>query len=354
MQQKLKTIGIVGGGQLGRMICFEAHKMGFKTVVFCDQNDSSASFVTNKTIIADYKDQIQLEKFANQVDVVTFEFENIPYQTINFINQKVPVYPNPEVLRITQDRILEKTFLQKIGVTTTDFLVINSLSQLREGFNKFKKSILKTATLGYDGKGQYIIKDDLDIDSAWQNFKNISLILEKFCAFDIEISVIAARSVSGEVKTYEPVYNQHLNSILDKTIYPAPIAQELKIKAQEIAKKIAKELNLVGVLAVEFFVANNQLLVNELAPRPHNSGHITMDLCITSQFEQLIKAITNIKLGDCSFYAVGHMQNLVGNQVLDLNKFYQNDKTKVHLYGKNEVKEGRKMGHVNIIEKLLN
>ncbi len=351
-KSKIKTIGIVGGGQLGRMICFAAHKMGYKTIIFCDKENSPASFVTNKTIIANYDNKKALAEFAQSSDIITFEFENIPYEAVEFLDKITPVLPKPQILKITQDRILEKTFLQNIGINVTDFAIIKNLDDLQKNVEKFGKSIIKTTTLGYDGKGQYTINNQSEIGSIWQNINGLSLILEKFCPFDLEISTIVARSKSGQIKTFAPVYNQHKNSILDKTIYPAPISRNLQNKAQDIACKIAKEIDLIGVLAVEFFVLEDDLLVNELAPRPHNSGHITMDLCLTSQFEQLIRSIVDINLGDVSFFAKGYMQNLIGEDILNIEQYYQNPKAKIHLYDKSKIAIGRKMGHVNLIEKI--
>jgi 5-(carboxyamino)imidazole ribonucleotide synthase len=204
--------------------------------------------------------------------------------------------------------------------------------------------------LGYDGKGQFVLENSAAADKLWPHVKNQELILEKFCPFDCEISVIAARSTSGEIITYEPLVNIHKNGILNQSIYPAKISEELKIKAQKIAKKIVEKLDLIGILAVEFFVIQNELLVNELAPRPHNSGHFSMDAAFTSQFEQLIRAITGMKLGNAEFHSQGYMQNLIGNQVQDLKKFQQNPYAKIHLYGKKRIIEGRKMGHINILE----
>ncbi len=346
----IKTIGIIGGGQLGRMICFLAHKMGFRTVVFCDQKNSPASFVTNQTIVADYEDKAALTKFASLIDIATFEFENIPAATIEFLNSLKPVYPDVNVLKTTQHRILEKTFLNSIGVATAEFAAIESFDDLKNNLKKFSKAILKTATMGYDGKGQFVLTNEAEALQAWDLAKNQTLILEKFCPFSQEISAIVARSKSGETLCWEPLTNIHKKGILDESIYPAKISQNLKNQAQEIAIKIAKSLNLVGVLAVEFFVMDQEkLLVNELAPRPHNSGHFSMDACVTSQFEQLIRAITDLPLGSCEFHSKGFMKNLIGEEVNNLEEFYKNPKAKIHLYGKLEAMEGRKMGHVNIL-----
>ena len=348
--KKILTIGIIGGGQLGRMTCFYAHKMGFRTVVFNDQANSPASFVTNEVIIADYSDKEALKKFAAKVDIATFEFENIPYEAVEFLSSQVEVCPNAQVLKVTQHRILEKNFLNSIGVKTAEYLEITSLENLCEGLEKFGKAILKTATMGYDGKGQFVLENAKEAENAWNQARNQKLILEKFCPFNSEISVVVARSKNNEIATYEPLTNIHKNSILDESIYPAKISEELKIKAQEIAKKIIEKLDLIGVLAVEFFVMENELLVNELAPRPHNSGHFSIDAAITSQFEQLIRAITGMTLGSTEFHSQGYMKNLIGDEVNDLEKFYQNPRAKIHLYGKEKIADGRKMGHVNILK----
>ncbi|MDX2082454.1 MAG: 5-(carboxyamino)imidazole ribonucleotide synthase [Rickettsiales bacterium] len=351
---KPKTIGIIGGGQLGRMICFAAHRLGFRTVIFTDQKNSPASFVTNQTIIADYQDQIALKKFASLIDIATFEFENIPLAAVEFLSTHVEVAPNPQVLKITQNRILEKNFLNAIGIKTVKYAEISSLEDLLKNFEKFKfkksqTAILKTALMGYDGKGQIILKDEIAAKKAWSIFKNQKLILEKFCPFDSEISVIVARSKNGEISAFEPLTNIHKNGILDESHYPAKISKALQIKAQELAKKIAQRLDLIGVLAVEFFVVDDELLVNELAPRPHNSGHFSMDAAITSQFEQLVRAIADLPLGSTQFHSAGYMKNLIGDEVKDLEKFYKNPRAKIHLYGKEKIAKGRKMAHVNIL-----
>ncbi len=354
---KVKTIGIIGGGQLGRMTSFAAQKMGFQVIVFADQENSPASFSTNKTIVASYDDQKAIAEFCQLVDVATFEFENIPLSLLKALEPHVTLFPKAEILKIAQNRILEKNFLNSIQVKTADYAAISSLAELEKNFDKFGKSILKTATMGYDGKGQIVLKSRAELENAWQNIKNgdlknCELILEKFCPFDSELSVLVARSKSGEISVYEPLTNIHKNGILDESIYPAKISKELQIKAQEIAKKIALELDLVGILAVEFFAVEDELLVNELAPRPHNSGHFSMDASITSQFEQLIRAITGLPLGSTAFHSKGYMKNLIGRDVTNLSQFYQNPNAKIHLYGKSEAKDGRKMGHVNILQSL--
>lgn len=340
--KKIHTIGIIGSGQLGRMTCFAAHKLGFRTVIFTDQENSPASFVTNQTIVADFSDRTALKKFAEKIDVATFEFENIPFETAEFVASQVELSPKAQVLKITQNRILEKDFLNSIGIGTAEY----ATSNFEENLKKFGKGILKTATMGYDGKGQYVLKAGEMVPGTKVPG---TFILEKFCPFDSEISVMVARSKNGEVKAYEPLTNIHKNGILDESHYPAKISESLKMKAQNVAEKIAKELDLIGILAVEMFVIGEEILVNELAPRPHNSGHFSMDACVTSQFEQLIRAITGLPLGSVDFHSTGFMKNLIGEEVNDLAKFYQNPRAKIHLYGKEKIAAGRKMAHVNIL-----
>ena len=348
--KKISTIGIIGGGQLGRMTCFYAHKMGFRTVVLSDQENCPASFVTNKTIVADYEDKEALKKFAEIIDIATFEFENIPFETVSFLSGLVEVCPSAEVLKITQNRLLEKNFLNSIGVKTAEYAEILSLEDLQKNLEKFGKAILKTATMGYDGKGQFVLKNVSDAENVWSQAQGHKLILEKFCPFNSEISVMVGRSKNGEVAAYEPLTNIHKDGILDESHYPAQISQDLQLKAQELAKKIAKELNLIGILAVEMFVIDDELVVNELAPRPHNSGHFSMDAAITSQFDQLIRAISALPLGSTEFHSQGYMKNLIGDEVNDLEGFYKNPRSKVHLYGKEKVAVGRKMAHINILK----
>ncbi len=348
-KKSLKTLGIIGGGQLGRMICFYAHKMGLRTVIFTDQENSPASFTTNQTIVANYDDKKALKKFAALADIVTFEFENIPFETVNFLSQHVEVCPSAEVLKITQHRILEKNFLNSVGIKTVQYAEILSLDDLQKNLKIFGKAILKTAVMGYDGKGQFVLKDAKEAAKIWAQAKNEKLILEKFCPFDSEISVLVARSKNGEIAAYEPLTNIHKNGILDESIYPAKISKKLKIKAQKTAKKIIEKLDLIGVLAVEFFVVGDDLLVNELAPRPHNSGHFSMDASVTSQFEQLVRAVNGFSLGSTEFHSQGYMKNLIGDEVNSLEKFYKNPRAKIHLYGKEKVALGRKMGHVNVL-----
>lgn len=350
------TIGIFGGGQLGRMTCHAAQELGFRTVVFSDSYNSPASFATNQTIVAGYENKDALKEFTDKIDFTTFEFENIPTTSVEFVAAKKPVYPSAQVLKITQNRLHEKDFLNGHGIATTPYAAISDLSDLKDNLEKFNfKAVLKTTTMGYDGKGQAVLNQQSNLsevlESLIKNSSGQKLILEKFVDFEQEISVIAARSVNGEIACYQPLTNIHKGGILDKSIYPAKINQHIAKEAQEIATKIIHKIDLIGLLTVEFFVLKNgNLLVNELAPRPHNSGHFSLNANRTSQFEQLIRAISGLPLGDASFHSSGHMQNLIGDEVLDIEKYLINPKAKLHLYGKEKIAPGRKMGHVNILD----
>jgi len=351
------TIGIVGGGQLGRMIALAGHKRGHRIVVLSDQANSPACQVVEQSFIGDYLDEKILEKFCNAIDIATIEFENIPLQCAEYIARKVEFAPSVNILKITQHRLLEKNFLNSIAVKTTPYLAINNFDDLQNGLKNFKKAILKTALMGYDGKGQESIDDKITNQQLLEIYKKFDntqhktpLILEQFCKFDQEISVIVARNKDQQIMCYEPLTNIHKNGILYHSIYPAKINQQLKDDAKKIATKIANSLDLVGVLAVEFFVVDDQLLVNEMAPRPHNSGHFSMDACITSQFEQVIRSITNSTLGAVNYFAEGYMQNLLGTEIFAIDEYKKNPYAKIHIYGKDQAIEGRKMGHVNIIK----
>jgi len=350
------TIGIFGGGQLGRMICFASHHLGYRTIVFSDVADSPASFVSNETIVANYLDEDALTKFASKIDIATLEFENIPTKSIDFIAQTKPVFPNSNVLKITQNRLREKDFINQIGIKTTRYLAISCLADLQLGLKQFNfKAVLKTITMGYDGKGQVVLSQKSDLAKIWQDFAKQELIqeliLEEFVNFEQEISIIIARSSNGEIVCYQPLTNIHQNGILYQSIYPSKISTRIADNATEIAGQIVKKLDLIGLLTVEFFVLQNgDLLVNELAPRPHNSGHFSLDANYTNQFEQLVRAISGLPLGCADFHSTGFMQNLVGDDVLKLEQYFGDKKAKIHLYGKDKIIAGRKMGHINFLK----
>jgi 5-(carboxyamino)imidazole ribonucleotide synthase len=343
-----KVIGIIGGGQLGRMTAAAAASMGYKIHIFSNEKNSPASQLANKTTVAKYSNKSALKKFAAAVDVVTFEFENIPFESVKTLENISNVRPGWKILYITQNRIREKDFLSSIDVKTTEYQQVDNIADLKSAYKKIGPvAILKTTELGYDGKGQQLIDKNSQLDKLWRDGKFKTAILEKLVDFKQEISVIIARGEDGISIPYMPVENIHKHGILDTTIAPARINDQLIDKAWKIADKIAAELQLIGVLCVEFFVTkDDELLVNELAPRPHNSGHWTLDACVTSQFEQLVRAVCGLPLGSSEHKSPAIMKNLIGDDINNWHKFIKDPHAKIHIYGKNEARAGRKMGHV--------
>ncbi len=342
------TIGILGGGQLGRMTAMAAARLGYRCHVFTPERDSPAAQVSAQTTVAQYDDRAALTRFARAVDVITYEFENIPVEPVEFLAGTVPVRPKPEILAICQDRLREKDFLNSIGVTTARYQEVTGAAALARAVRDLgRPSVLKTAQLGYDGKGQAMIRGDTDLDEAWHRMGAKRGVLEGFVDFSQEISVIVARSTDGTHATYVPVENQHKNHILDQTIAPARLPVEVMMKAEAVATHIAQQIDLVGVIAVEMFVDRARaVLVNELAPRPHNSGHWTIDACVTSQFEQLVRAVCGLPLGSPERHSDAVMKNLIGDDVNQWPEIIKDPGAKLHLYGKTEARAGRKMGHV--------
>jgi 5-(carboxyamino)imidazole ribonucleotide synthase len=342
------TIGILGGGQLGRMTVLAATALGYRCHVYCPIEDSPAKQATSLSTTAEYEDKHALDRFANSVDVVTFEFENVPGDTAEFLAARKPVRPGPTALRIAQDRLKEKDFLRSIGVGTAPYEAVTSEEELRRALETIgSRAILKTVRMGYDGKGQVGIRGDSDLAAVWHGFESCDGILEGFVEFACEISVIIARGENGKTATYAPVENQHVNHILDTTIAPARVMPEIAMRAEAIARHIAEKLDLVGLLAVEMFVTHGgEVLVNELAPRPHNSGHWTIDACYTNQFEQLVRAICSLPLGSPERHSDAVMKNLIGADIEQWREAVNDPLQKIHLYGKDEALPGRKMGHV--------
>jgi 5-(carboxyamino)imidazole ribonucleotide synthase len=343
------TIGILGGGQLGRMTALAAARLGYKCHIFTPEDDAPAAQVSARTTRAEYADQAALQAFAATVDVITFEFENIPAEAAEALAKAGrAVRPSPDVLRIAQDRLKEKDFLRSIDVATANYREVGSVAALRRAVRDVGPlSVLKTVRLGYDGKGQVLIGPDTDLDQAWAKMGADIGILEGFVDFGCEISVIVARAESGAAAAYPPVENKHVEHILDTTIAPARITPELAMRAEAIARHVAEKLGIVGVLAVEMFVTSRgEVLVNELAPRPHNSGHWTIDACQTSQFEQLVRAICGLPLGSPEPHSDAVMKNLIGADVEKWREWLTDPAAKLHLYGKREARPGRKMGHV--------
>lgn len=346
------TIGIVGGGQLGRMLARAASRMGYKTHIFTPDKDSPASHVATSTTIGAYQDTTALRAFGQSVDVVTFEFENVPAETLTMLEQLVAVRPRPEVLFTTRHRLREKEFIRAQGIKTAPFAPVRNEDELAQAMASIGvPSVLKTTELGYDGKGQVVIRDAKDAATAWAKLGKSECILEGFIEFTAEASVIVARSTNGEARCYPLVENIHRDHILHRTIAPATFIDTLQDEATRIAKTLAEKLDVVGLLAVELFVTNEGLLVNELAPRPHNSGHWTMEGAPTSQFEQHVRAICGWALGDTTPRGQVEMINLLGDEWKQWEDYARQPEAHVHLYGKTESRPGRKMGHVTIVKR---
>jgi 5-(carboxyamino)imidazole ribonucleotide synthase len=341
-------IGILGGGQLGRMTAMAAARLGYRSHIFTTEADSPGAQVTPLVTVAELDDSAALSAFAQAVDVVTYETENIPLEALDHILPHAPVYPGQEVLRVAQDRLREKDYLREIHVETAPFREVTSAASLGRAVHDLGgRAVLKTVRMGYDGKGQVTLTPDTKVEEAWRRMGGEIGILESFVDFACEISVIVARGRNGAWATYPPVENQHVAHILDTTIAPARIAAETAMRAEVIARHVAEKLDLVGVLAVEMFVTQSgDLLVNEIAPRPHNSGHWTIDACITSQFEQLVRALCGLPLGSVEHHSDAVMKNLIGGEVERWRDALNDPLAKLHLYGKAETQPGRKMGHV--------
>jgi 5-(carboxyamino)imidazole ribonucleotide synthase len=342
------TIGILGGGQLGRMTALAAARLGYRCHVFTNEPDSPAEQVCGAKTIAQFTDREALRRFAGAIDIATCEFENIPAESVSWVSALKPVLPKPEILAIAQDRLREKDFLRSIEVDTAGYREISDPAALVRATRDFGyPAVLKTVRMGYDGKGQVTLSPETKAEEAWRRMGGETGILESFVDFACEISVIVARGGNGSWATYPPVENQHVNHILDTTIAPARIPAETSMRAEAIARHVAEKLDLVGVLTVEMFVTQaGDLLVNEIAPRPHNSGHWTIDACITSQFEQLVRAVCGLPLGSVEHHSDAVMKNLLGDDVEKWREALHDPLVKLHLYGKTEIQPGRKMGHV--------
>jgi len=346
------TIGIIGGGQLGRMMAMAAAHMGFLTHIYTPDTDSPAEQVAAHCTVAAYDDAAALEQFAKTVDVITYEFENVPHESLAVLENTTQVRPSAQILRLTRNRITEKQAVNDCGFKTAPYKPVTSYESLVDAVKELGcPSILKTAELGYDGKGQARIEKDTDLQATWDRLKTDEAVLEGFVQFSKEVSVIVARNNDGDIACYPPVHNIHENHILKYTHVPASLDAKMTAEAEHIAHTLAERLGLVGLLAVELFVAESgELLVNELAPRPHNSGHWSMDACATSQFEQAIRAICNWQLGDTTPLCPAEMVNLIGDDVFDWKAYAARADAHVHLYNKGQQRPGRKMGHVNILK----
>ncbi len=347
-----QTIGIIGGGQLGRMLAMAAARLNFHTVILEPQTDCPAAQVANRQIVAAYDDPAALAELASSCDVVTYEFENVPVSAAELLAQSVPVYPPPKALAMAQDRLTEKQFLNECGVPTARFHAVDSQADLEAALADFGgPGVLKTRRLGYDGKGQRVYRSLSDSpEGGYAALGSVPLILESFVSFEREISIIAARSADGKVRSYDPAENVHRAGILHTSTLPAKLSPETAQAAAEAAEKILDALDYVGVIGIEFFVlADGRLIANEMAPRVHNSGHWTEAACVVSQFEQHIRAVAGLPLGNPVRHADCVMQNLIGDDILAVPDWLARDNTLVHLYGKTEARPGRKMGHVTTL-----
>lgn len=362
-----KTIGILGGGQLGRMFAIAARRMGYRVAALDPTQDCPTGQVADIEVNAPYDDLTAARIFAENVDIVTFEFENVPSETLAAIEKICPVHPSPFVLETTRQRLREKNFLRSNGFPVADFVEVQSEADLRGAVVRLgTPCVLKTASFGYDGKGQVKIDASTDLAAAWNTLAGafgksskapLVGVVEKFIQFQREVSIIVARTAGGETTCFEMFENEHRNHILDVTTVQATRGSDtsdLARRAKELATQIAQKLDLIGLVCVEMFVtANNEVIVNELAPRPHNSGHVTFDAAVTSQFEQQLRAVCGLPLGDPTILAPAAMANLLGDEWKDGEPNWPaalaDRRVKLHLYGKADPKPGRKMGHLTAI-----
>lgn len=348
------TIGILGSGQLGRMLALDARNLGYRIAIYSPEADAPAAAVADVEFVDDYLNLDRIREFARQVDVVTFEFENVPSATTQAAAEFVPVRPDGQVLHTTQNRLREKTFLRKHGFPTAPWRRVQTAEDMAAAISEIGvPGVLKTADFGYDGKGQVKILRAEDAPAALATFKGAEAVYEGFVRFEKELSVVAARTLDGQFKAFPVFENEHANHILDVTYAPARIEPKLLREAEQLAAGILEQLQVVGLLTVElFYTMDGKLVVNELAPRVHNSGHVTMDACVTSQFEQQIRAVCGLPLGSTELRAPGAaMVNLLGDVWEkgdpDWAAALSDPLVKLHLYGKREARRGRKMGHLN-------
>jgi len=342
------TIGILGGGQLGRMLALAAAQLGLKTHIYTDRDGECAGQVADTYTVGHFDDEAALTGFAATCDVATFEFENVPAETVGFLATQLPINPSAEALRIAQDRFAEKTFATNLALRTAPFEAIGSDAEIDVAFARLGggRAILKTRRFGYDGKGQEKVSSVADTRRAFAAFKQVPCILEGFVDFGFECSVVAARSADGQFEAYDPPENIHENHILRRCTVPGLLTARQCEEAKRIAERVSEALGYVGVLAVELFVARDgTLLVNEIAPRVHNSGHWTIDACQVSQFEQHIRAVAGWPLGNPERHSDATMTNIIGEEANDWARLAAHGGA-LHLYGKGEARAGRKMGHI--------
>jgi 5-(carboxyamino)imidazole ribonucleotide synthase len=356
MKLESKTLGILGGGQLGRMSAMAAARLGIKCVIFCPESNAPASHVAAHTFTAAYDDKKSLKAFANMVDVITYEFENIPVETITFLQKLKPVYPDDRLLAVAQDRGVEKKFLNDVGIETVSWSLFQSAKTLHAALQEKSETdfVLKTTRFGYDGKGQVSCHKDDDlktIEKYWSTLNSKENILEDKVNFACEISVIIARDKLGQTATFGPILNEHKNHILHRSTIPAAIPDKTALSALKITEHLAEAVDLIGVMTLEMFVMpDGRLLANEIAPRTHNSGHWTIDACTVSQFEQHVRTVCGMPIAPPHRHSDAEMINLIGMDAKKLAKWLEMSGSCLHLYGKDDIKAGRKMGHVTVIK----
>jgi len=348
------TLGMLGGGQLGRMFAQAAQSMGYRVHVYDPEPYAPAAQCANEHTVADYEDEVALKAFAESVSVVSLEFENIPSRTLEILQKYTPVHPSQHILHTVQNRLREKTFLAEAGFAVVPFFAVRSLDDLKAGCESLGlPAVIKTADSGYDGKGQVKITAETDLAEAWKTVGEVESVLEAWMPYDEEASMIVARNSSGEIEVFPMLWNLHADHILDVSVCPAPFSAELQAEAESLARRLAKAFDLVGIICIELFVMPDQsLVINELAPRPHNSGHLTIEATATSQFTQQIRAICNVKLGDAGLVSPAAMANLLGHHWAHgepaWDRVFDCDGVNLHLYGKKDARPGRKMGHITV------
>ncbi|MFK7820394.1 MAG: 5-(carboxyamino)imidazole ribonucleotide synthase [Planctomycetaceae bacterium] len=350
------TIGMLGSGQLGRMFVHAAQQMGYRVHVFSPDADSPAGQAANKEIAAAYDDFDALREFAESVDVVTLEFENIPTDTVDAVSEIVSVHPGRNVLSVAQNRIREKSTIRSFGLPVPDFAVVESANDIVAFLANHEQhgGVLKSAESGYDGKGQARVETADSAEAALSSIGHAAAIIEEFVPYQFETSVISARSPRGEVRSYAPIVNMHHNHILDVSVAPSSlISASLAAELIEIAENLMSALEVIGVLCVEFFYAEDgRILINEIAPRPHNSGHLTIEACVTSQFQQQVRSVCDLPLGSTEIVRPAAMVNLLGQHLApskpNFESLFTRPQTNLHLYGKSEPRDGRKMGHITV------
>ncbi len=350
------VLGVLGGGQLGRMFTLAARRMGYRVAVFAPEGDTPAGQIADQVFRASYDDLSAVAEFSKQVEVVTFEFENVPTETAQEAERHAPVRPRGTLLYTTQDRLREKAALVQLGIPVAAHCSIESAADLSNAAEKIPgKSVLKTAAWGYDGKGQCRVASAAELETAWNTMENQPCVLEEMVPFEREVSVVGARGLDGDIVLYDVFQNEHVNHILDLTIWPADLPPTVREKAHEIARALFEGLEVVGVMCVEMFLLpDGNLKVNELAPRPHNSGHLTIDACATSQFEQQVRAVCGLPLGSAEPRRGGAaMANLLGDLWQDGPPNWPGalavPGVSLHLYGKDQARPGRKMGHLTAL-----